>query len=54
VRPTRLVLTEGRFVDASGFRLSQDGAVATPIDISDEDLARAQGLIDASLTWESR
>jgi hypothetical protein len=50
----RFVMTDGRFLDASGFRLSQDGAVAVPIDISDEDLARTQGLIDLSLTWESR
>lgn len=50
----RFVLTEGRFVGANGFRLSQDGAVAVPIDLSDEDLARTQGLIDLSLTWESR
>jgi len=50
----RIVLTEGRFVDASGFELSRDGAVAVPIDLSDEDLARTEGLIDLSLTWERR
>jgi hypothetical protein len=50
----RIVLTEGRFVDATGFKLSDDGAVAVPIVISDEDLARTEGLIDLSLTWEAR
>jgi hypothetical protein len=50
----RLVLTEGRFVDATGFKLSDDGAVAVPIEMSDEDLARTEGLIDLSLTWEAR
>jgi hypothetical protein len=50
----RLVLTEGRFVDANGFTLSDDGAVAVPIEISDDDLARTEGLIDLSLTWEAR
>jgi hypothetical protein len=50
----RFVLTDGRFVDARGFRLSEDGAVAVPLAVSDEELARTQGLIDLSLTWGAR
>jgi hypothetical protein len=50
----RVVLTDGRFVDATGFRLSPDGTVAVPIDRSEDDLARQEGVIDVSLTWAPR
>ncbi len=36
VSEVRLVLTEGRFIDAIGFALSQDGAVAVPLEGQDD------------------
>jgi hypothetical protein len=45
----RFALTEGRFVDAEGFTVSEDGAVAVPeADACDED-----DRCSLSLTWEA-
>ena len=44
----RIVLTQGRFVAATGFSLSGDSTIATPIAPEDE---RAKGTVDLSLTW---
>ena len=45
----RIVLTEGRFVAAEGFRISPDGRTATPVEQSGVPGARWR----VSLTWES-
>lgn len=46
----RIVLTDGRFVEAIGFTLNDDNTIATPIAISDEAM-KAMGVLDLSLTW---
>jgi hypothetical protein len=42
----------GRFIGATGFRLSDDGTSAAPIELSDE-IAPKKGVIELSLTWKS-
>ena len=46
----RIVLTDGRFVEAVGFTLNDDKTIATPIGVSDESI-KAMGVLDVSLTW---
>jgi len=47
----RIVLTEGRFTDAVGFSLSDDGSTAVP-ETADEETARAAGgRVIYALTW---
>lgn len=46
----RIFLTAGRFVDAVGFEISEDGAVATPVALS-EDAVDSDGAVTLSLTW---
>lgn len=48
----RIVLTAGRFVAASGFRLENDGTAAVPAAVSDHDLADKGGVLDLSLEWQ--
>lgn len=50
----RLVLSEGRFHDATGFELSKDERIATPLELTDEVLEEAQrtnGTIEFALAW---
>jgi hypothetical protein len=47
-----LILTEGRFVAASGFTLGDDGMSATPAEVSELDVAADGGVIELSLTWK--
>jgi hypothetical protein len=47
----RIVLPQGQFVEAVGFQISDDGAVATPIEW-DEEEATDGGRLVYSLTWE--
>jgi hypothetical protein len=49
----RIVLTDGRFVAASRFRLSDDDTAAVPIEPSDDEIAARKGVLEFSLTWES-
>ena len=43
----RIVLTEGRFLRADGFRIEEDGVVATP----HPDVEPVDGILRVSLTW---
>ena len=47
----RLMLSRGRFVEARGFEVSQDGAVAVPQAIDEDETKRNGGLLTWSLTW---
>ncbi len=47
----RFVLTEGRFTAAQGFTLSDDGMIATPIEISEDVVNDRGGVVDLSLAW---
>ena len=46
----RIVLEGGRFVEAVGFEIH--GSVAVPLEVTDEDLEKAGGILTLSLTWE--
>jgi protein involved in polysaccharide export with SLBB domain len=48
----RFVLTEGRFVGATGFTVLEGGAVAVPIETSQETIAGNGGILELSLSWE--
>jgi len=50
----RLVLTDGKFVDAVGFRLEQGDTVAVPLEPSEDAIERDGGRLSLSLTWENR
>jgi hypothetical protein len=45
----RIVVTDGRFVEASGFTIDGNGRVAKPVALTDEE---ASGVVDVSLTWK--
>lgn len=45
----RIVLTDGRFVAATGFSLNDNQRIATPIAAPDEQV---KGVFDLSLTWK--
>ncbi len=47
----RFFLERGRFVDATGFVLADDGRVATMKPIEDESLEKAGGILVLTLTW---
>ncbi len=47
----RVVLTEGRFVAATGFRLAGDGTAAVLQAPSEEEIAAGKGVVTRSLTW---
>ena len=47
----RIVLTDGKFVEATGFRLEQDDTTAVLVEPTDEALA--EGVVSFSLTWQS-
>ena len=49
----RIVLTEGRFVRATGFTLEEGGRVAIPLEVSEEELERDAGRLRLSLVWTS-
>ena len=45
----RIVLTEGRFIEAIGFEI--DGSVAVPEEIDEEEIGQSGGELTLSLTW---
>ena len=47
----RIVLTDGKFVEATGFKLEQDDTTAVLVEPTDEALA--EGVVSFSLTWQS-
>ncbi len=47
VSELRLVLTQGRFIDAQGFALSEDGAVAVPLEQRDD-----RERVELLLVWD--
>ena len=47
----RIVLTEGRFVEAVGFTLNGDQTIAAPIGVSEEEIDAMGGVLELSLTW---
>jgi hypothetical protein len=48
----RIVLTDGRFVAASGFVLHNGATAAVPALVTEEELAARGRLLDLTLTWE--
>lgn len=48
----RIALAEGRFVEARGFEISDDGAIAVPRALTEEELAASDGGFTYSLTWD--
>jgi hypothetical protein len=49
----RFVLTEGRFVEAAGFRLEDDDRVAVMLDPDDEEMERRDGDVVYRLAWSA-
>jgi hypothetical protein len=49
----RIVLAEGHFVEASGFKLEDGGTAATFEEVSDKDLENSGGVLTLSLTWSA-
>lgn len=47
----RIVLTRGRFVEATGFEISDDRTVAIPEELSEEEVTANDGALIYSLTW---
>jgi len=47
----RIVLTEGRFVEAVGFEILDDGKAVKPLEIDDEDAKEHRRPVTLSLTW---
>jgi hypothetical protein len=47
----RVVLTEGRFTDARGFRLSTDGTQAMFVKIPSEEIEANGGIAELTLSW---
>jgi hypothetical protein len=45
------VLTDGRFIDAQGFRLLEDDTVAVFKGESDDELQERDGVVRVSLRW---
>ncbi len=54
----RLVLTDGKFIDARGFRIEEKGSVAIFLEQSDEEIEEIEeidefgGTVVYSLTWQ--
>ena len=49
----RLVLTDGRFTGASGFRLLENGRVAVMEAVDEQKLEAAGGILHLSLDWDA-
>jgi hypothetical protein len=47
----RVVLTEGKFVSAEGFKIIDDGRVAQPIEVDTEEAEENNTPVTLSLTW---
>lgn len=48
----RFVMTDGRFVAATGFAIREDGAVAVPVQTPWETIEANGGVLELSLTWK--
>lgn len=48
----RIALAEGRFVDSRGFDLSEDGVVAVPRRLTEEEADEFDGVLVYTLTWD--
>ncbi len=53
-RHVRLALAEGRFVDERGFDLSDDGAIAVPRPLTEDEIAEYDGVLVYELVWDPR
>ena len=49
----RIRLTEGKFLDAAGFELSEDDTLAVPLKPDDPEVEKRDGMAVYSLTWGS-
>lgn len=47
----RFVLTEGRFVRATGFKLIDGGAIAVPVEMPWDAIVANGGILELSLSW---
>ena len=48
----RIALAKGRFVDARGFDLSEDGAIAVPRRLTEDEVQEFDGVSVYTLTWD--
>jgi hypothetical protein len=50
---SRIVASQGRFIEAEGFELSNDGVIATPLPLTDDEIAEQPKQVVYSLTWDT-
>lgn len=49
----RIVASQGRFIEAEGFELNNDGVIATPLPLTDDEIAEQPEQVVYSLTWDT-